>query len=135
MRLLLAYVGAFLTLAVLDGAWLGFIARDFYQSRVGDLLLPKPNWGVAALFYLAYPAGVVFFAVVPALDAGSLLRAALWGGLLGALAYGTYDLTNLATLKGWSPSVALLDSGWGVLATAAAAAAGFLLARLASPGA
>lgn len=134
MRMLAAYVGAFLTLAVLDGAWLGLVARDFYQSRVGDLLLPKPNWGVAAIFYLAYPAGVVLFAVAPALDAGSVLRAAVLGLLLGALAYGTYDLTNLATLKGWSAAVALVDVAWGAFATAVAAGGGFLLARLASPG-
>lgn len=135
MRWLIAYGSTLVAFALLDFAWLGFVARDFYQARLGALLLPKPNWGAAALFYLAYPAGVVFFAVAPALDTGSVVRAAAWGAILGTLAYGTYDLTNLATLKGWSVPVAILDVAWGALATAGAAAAGFLLTRLASPGA
>lgn len=135
MRLLLAYAGVLVAFALLDFAWLGFIARDFYQARIGTLLMAKPNWVAAGLFYLAYPAGVVFFAVVPALDAGSVLRAVGWGALLGLLAYATYDLSNLATLKGWSVPVAVLDIAWGTVATAVAAAAGFLLARLVSPGA
>lgn len=134
MRLLFAYAGALVAFALLDLAWLAFVARDFYQARIGALLLAKPNWVAAGLFYLAYPAGVVFFAVAPALDTGSVVRAVAWGALLGTLVYATYDLTNLATLKGWSVPVAILDVAWGAVATAAAAGAGFLLARLASPG-
>ncbi len=135
MRLLIAYGGTLVAFALLDFLWLGFVARDFYQARLGSLLLPTPNWLPAALFYLAYPAGVVLFAVAPAFDTGSVMRAAAWGALLGVMAYGTYDLTNLATLKGWSAAVAILDVAWGALATAGGATAGFLLARLASPGA
>lgn len=135
MRLLLAYAGAFVAFALLDLAWLGFVARDFYQARIGALLLATPNWIAAGIFYVMYPAGIVFFAVNPALDTGGVVRAATWGALLGALVYATYDLSNLATLKGWSVPVTILDIAWGAVATAAAAGAGFLLARLASPAA
>jgi uncharacterized membrane protein len=134
-RLLLAYAGALATYAVLDLAWLGLFAKDFYQSQLAALLLPKPNWGAAALLYLAYPAGIVFFAITPALESGSVARAAALGAILGVLVYATYDLTNLATLKGWSSAVALLDIAWGALVTAGAAAGGFLLARLAASAA
>lgn len=134
-RWLLAYGGALLAFAVLDFAWLGLVAKDFYQAQLQGLLLPRPNWTAAAVLYLAYPAFVVCFAIAPAVDAGSLARAAALGALLGVFAYGTYDLTNLATLKGWSVAVALLDIAWGALVTAGSAAGGFLLARLAAPGA
>jgi uncharacterized membrane protein len=134
-RLLLAYGGALATFCALDFAWLGLFAKGFYQSQLSALLLPRPNWTAAALFYLAYPAGVVLFAITPALDSGGIVRVLALGAILGTFAYATYDLTNLATLKGWSAGVTVLDIAWGALVTAAAAAGGFLLARLAAPGA
>lgn len=134
-RMLLAYAGTLVTFCVLDFAWLGLFAKDYYQSQLGALLLPRPQWGAAALFYLAYPAGVVLFAVTPALDTGGLVRAAALGAVLGAFAYATYDLTNLATLKGWSAGVAAIDIAWGTLVTAAAAVGGLLLVRVAGSGA
>ncbi|MEP7327783.1 MAG: DUF2177 family protein [Betaproteobacteria bacterium] len=134
MSRVLAYLFTLATFGVLDFIWLGLVARGFYQAQIGSLLLAAPNWGVAVLFYAAYIVGVVIFAVVPALDAGSWLRAAILGGLFGFFCYATYDLTNLATLKGWTVSVALLDIAWGIVVTAAAAAAGYALTRTFGPG-
>ena len=98
-------------------------------SLDGGLLLDKPNTPVAALFYALYVAGVLVFAVLPALDAGQWSRALLHGALFGFFAYATYDLTNLATLKGWTPSVALLDLAWGTVVTGVSATAGCLVTR------
>jgi uncharacterized membrane protein len=130
-RCLLAYAGTLASFCVLDFLWLGFVARDFYQSQVGPLLLARPNWGAAAVFYAVYAAGIALFAVAPALDAQSLVRAIIFGFLFGLFAYATYDLTNLATLKGWTLRVAAVDILWGGIVSAAAAAGGFALARLA----
>jgi len=55
--------------------------------------------------------------------------AAKRGALLGLVAYGTYDLTNWATLRGWSVQVTLMDWAWGTFATAVACTVGFLLTR------
>jgi uncharacterized membrane protein len=43
------------------------------------------------------------------------------GALLGLVAYGTYDLTNQATLKDWPWVVTLTDLAWGAFVTGAAA--------------
>jgi len=131
-RLLIAYAGTLVAFALLDLAWLGYVARRFYQSQVGTLLRAPPRWGAAALLYVGYAAGVTGFVVAPALDAGSLQQAWLAGAALGLVVYGTYDLTNLAVLRGWTTAAAIVDIAWGTVVTAASAAAGFGVARLAA---
>ncbi|MDG2284661.1 MAG: DUF2177 family protein [Alphaproteobacteria bacterium] len=121
-----AYIGALVAFCVMDAVWLGVIASDFYFGALGGLLREDPNWLAAAVFYLGYIAGVVYFAVLPtSLEAG-WMAAAKRGALLGLLAYATYDMTNLATLVGWSLTVSLVDMAWGMVITGAAATAGFM---------
>ncbi len=127
-RYLVLYLAAATVFLPLDMAWLGLIARDFYQSRLGPLLLDRPQAGVAFLFYAIYLAGIVIFAMGPALAAGSWRTALLYGALFGFFAYATYDLTNLATLKGFPLSVALVDMAWGTVLTGISASLGFLVA-------
>jgi len=129
-RLLVAYATTLVVFCCFDFVWLGWVARDYYQSQLGGLLLAQPNWAAAVTFYALYAAGVVFFCIWPALDAVSLGKAALLGALLGALAYATYDLSNLATLKGWPRALSLVDIAWGSFVTCVAASAGYQLTRL-----
>jgi uncharacterized membrane protein len=128
-RIAIAYVATAVAFCGLDFLWLGFVAKGYYQSQVGTLLLERPNLGVAAAFYALYVAGVLIFAVVPSLETGSPARAFALGALFGLFAYATYDLTNLATLKGWSVGIALVDLAWGALVTGTSAAVGATAAR------
>jgi uncharacterized membrane protein len=109
---------------VLDAIWLGLITRDLYRREIGELLLPKPNFGAAAIFYAIYIVGLVYFCVVPGVDEQRVMRGLMSGAAFGIVAYATYDLTNLATLKGWSTTLVLIDIAWGAVASAAASAAG-----------
>ncbi|MBB5663191.1 putative membrane protein [Rhizobium leguminosarum] len=127
---LLAYAGTFLTLLVCDGIWLGLVARNFYRDQLGALMLPSPNLAVAALFYLFFAAAVVVLAVLPALSAGSIATALLHGAILGLAPYGTYDITNLATLRNWPLTMSLIDMAWGTLLTALTAVGGYLAVRI-----
>jgi uncharacterized membrane protein len=116
---------------LLDGLWLGLAAKDLYAREVGALLLDTPNWLPALLFYLGYPVGVVWLtgqplrtdrALAPGAARGAALRVSLAkGAVLGLLVYGTYDLTNLAVLKGWSPLITVVDIVWGTTLTAVVA--------------
>lgn len=126
MWFLRAYLGSLVVFLVMDAVWLGVVASQFYAEALGDLLRPQPNWVAAGLFYLGYVAGVVWFAVRPA---ASWRGAALNGALLGLLCYATYDMTNLATLKGWPVLASFVDIAWGGVITAASATAGCLLSR------
>lgn len=115
-------------LLVADAVWLGIVARAFYRRQLGELLRPDVRWGAAVAFYLLFVAGLLVLAVAPALERQSLARAAGLGALFGLVAYATYDLTNLATLRGFPVVVAVVDLVWGTALAAGLAAAAFKLA-------
>ena len=130
MRYLLAYVATALVMAGLDFLWLSNTSGPLYQRALVPVMAQTPNMKAALAFYLVYIAGVLWFAVRPALLDGDWKTALLNGALLGFFCYATYDLTNLATLKVWSLKVSLIDMAWGTALTGAAATAGALAGRL-----
>src|SRR3954470_8963150 len=121
-----SYLAAALVMGVLDFLWLRTMVDPLYRPALGAMLAEKPNMPAAIAFYLVYLAGVVIFAIRPALANGDWRTALAMGALFGFFAYATYDLTNLATLKAWSLKVSLLDMAWGALLTALTASAGAL---------
>ena len=116
-------------LLVLDGLWLGLVAKGFYRRTLGPMLLDTFRLDAAALFYFLYAAGLVVLAIQPGLARGGVVRAALLGGMLGLVAYAAYDLTNLATLRGFSARLVVVDMAWGTLMSAGVAGAAAALAR------
>jgi uncharacterized membrane protein len=126
---LLAWAGALLAMLVLDGIWLGLLMGGTYRDWLGAMMLEQPRLIPAALFYLLYATGLVVFAIAPALRSARWRTAALLGGMLGLVAYGTYDLSNLATLHGWPVVLTVVDVVWGALVSALAAGAGFFAGR------
>jgi len=124
----IAYLASLLAMAGLDFLWLTNTSAILYRRDLGPLLAEEPRMSAAVVFYLAYTAGIVIFAVRPALAAADWRVAALYGALFGMFAYATYDLTNFATMKVWTLRVTLIDIGWGALLTATAASAGALAA-------
>ncbi len=114
-------------MGLFDFIWLKFVANSFYKSQIGQLLLEKPNMGAAVLFYIIYVVGIVAFVLSPALEKGSLAYAAGYGALFGFVAYATYDLTNLATIKGFTPKLVVVDLIWGTVLTAAVASIAYLI--------
>ncbi len=105
-------------MGVIDAVWLSVVANKFYKSQLGGLLMEKPNMPAAVLFYVIYVIGVVAFVLMPALEKQSWMHAATYGALFGLVAYATYDLTNLATLKGWPVKLVVVDLLWGMALTA-----------------
>ncbi len=129
-----AYLGSAVAMLVLDVIWLTLLVPRVYQPMLGDLLAPSPKFWVAGVFYLLYLVGVVVFAVLPALDQGGWLQALGAGALLGLVAYGTYNFTNLSTLRDWPATLSLIDVSWGTALTALTAVSGYHVARWLSPG-
>ena len=129
----ITYLTVLVVLTAVDFLWLGLVALDFYKKEIGSMMLEKPRLEVAALFYVLCAAGITFLAVQPALAAGEWHKALLFGALFGLCAYGTYDLTNLATLQRWSFRLTVVDMAWGTFLTAAASLAGFFVGRWIGP--
>jgi uncharacterized membrane protein len=129
IRFFAAYVCTAAVFFPIDLIWIGGIARDFYRRGLGSLMSDQPNIPVAVVFYILYAVGLTLFAVMPGLTQGSWRVAAMWGGLFSFFAYATYDLTNLATLKGFPWQVALVDMAWGTVLGAFACALGCVIAR------
>ncbi len=127
------YVVAYLATAAvffgLDFVWLGKVATTFYRSQLGDMMRERPDFLAAGAFYLIYIGGIVYFAVQPYISGGSWTQALLSGAILGLIAYGTYDITNLATLKNWPLAMSLVDMAWGTVLTGVAAAAGLAITQ------
>ena len=122
-----AYLSAAICMLILDSIWLSTMASRFYRPLLGDLLLNDFRVGPAIAFYFLYLAGVLFLAIMPALDAGKWTVAAVNGLVLGLVAYATYDLTNQATLRVWPVVITLVDLAWGAFLTAATATTGYLV--------
>ena len=129
----ITYLTVLVVFTAVDFLWLGLIALDFYKKEIGSLMLEKPRLEIAVIFYALCALGITILAVQPALNSGGWYTALLLGAVFGLCAYGTYDLTNLATLQRWTLRLAAVDMAWGTFLTAIAALAGFVAGRLAGP--
>lgn len=129
MRFVVSYLSTGIVLLAFDALWLGLMAGRLYRPQIGHLMADTVNVPPAVLFYLLYVVGVVVFAVQPAFVSGRWTTALGLGALLGLVAYGTYDLTNHATLRNWPALISLVDISWGIVLTALSATMGLLITR------
>jgi uncharacterized membrane protein len=119
-----AYGVAFVVFFTIDLVWLGKISKKLYRKEIGSLLLERPNWGAGILFYFIYLIGIVVFAILPA---NSWFESLGYGAFFGFIAYATYDMTNLATMKNWSSKITVIDLGWGSFISGVTAMLSFLI--------
>lgn len=110
-----------LTLLVLDLAFLGIIAKPFYDAALGGLRRSPVHWPAALIFYAMYVVAVSRFAVLLASSRRDALKR---GASMGFVAYATYELTNWAVLAGWPAVLVPIDIAWGVVLTGVTALAG-----------
>ena len=127
IKLLATYLTTAIVMIIIDLVWLGFIAKPLYQQGIGHLMTDQPNILAAVTFYVLFPIGLMVFAITPQMAVEGWQKSALLGAMFGFFAYATYDLTNLATLKNYPFSLALIDMFWGTLVSATAATAGRLI--------
>lgn len=117
----IAYVLTFVIFAAFDIAWLTTMGAKLYKQTLGSILTDEIRTLPAIAFYLMYPAGLVIFAIAPALKGGSPWIAVIYGALFGLFAYGTYELTNYATLRNWTAQITLIDMAYGLVVSAVVA--------------
>jgi uncharacterized membrane protein len=129
-RYVVLYLATLVILIGLDFLFLGFVAKGFMVSEVGDML-GEIKLAPALLFYLLYVVGVLIF--VSGGPTANWQTTLLNGALFGLFCYATFDLTCLALLKHWSWSVAALDVSWGAVVTAVSSTAGLFVANWLAP--
>jgi uncharacterized membrane protein len=129
MRFSIAYIASAAAFFLADVLWLTFATPRLYRPQLGSLLSDSPNLRIAAAFYLLYVVGIVVLVVYPSAAARSMPMAIGLASLLGLVAYGTYDITNLSTIRGWPLAVSLIDMAWGVCATVLGTLAGYIALR------
>lgn len=129
MKYLVAYISTTVIFLAIDALWLGIVAKNFYAEQLGDLMAKNIKFQIAAVFYLVYTVGIVVFAIAPALEAERIILALGYGALFGFLAYGTYDFTNMATIRDWPTIVSVVDIIWGTFITSVSATLGYLITR------
>ena len=120
---------AALIFLIIDVIWLSFAVKSFYRPNIGHLLLYKPVMCAAAMFYIIYVFGIGVVIIEPSINLDNTISLLFKAFVFGLVAYGTYNFTNMATVKGWSPSVVFVDTIWGGLLTAFSSYSGILLAK------
>ena len=126
MNFLKIYIIAFVVFLAIDALWLGLVAPKFYKAQIGHLMAEKPNFIAAGIFYLLFIVGLVYF-IKPGIEAGELGKVVLSAAIFGFMAYATYDLTNLATLKDWPITVTIVDLIWGTFLSSTISLVTYLL--------
>ena len=114
---------------IIDVIWLSFAVKSFYRPNIGHLLLDKPIIWAAAMFYIIYVFGLAIVIIEPSLDYQNTQMFLFKAFMFGVVAYGTYNLTNMATIKGWSPNVVFVDMIWGGSLTTFSSYFGILFAK------
>ena len=123
------YISTAIVFLALDVVMLKKVMYPLFSANIGPMMLEDLRMGPAAVFYLFYVVGVVWFVSIPALNVGSIAQAFFAGAVLGALAYGTYEFTNFATLKGWTAQMVMVDVIWGAVLTGTSAAVGVAVTK------
>jgi uncharacterized membrane protein len=129
MSLLVLVVVTGVIFLIADAVMLSTIIKPIFAQHLGETLREGIRPLPAALFYVIYMAGVVWFAGWPALRDGTPATALLNGAILGFVAYGTYELTSWTVMRDWHPSMVAIDMAWGATLTAISAWGGVMTAR------
>lgn len=124
--IVVACIATLATFLIADAIWLKAFVGPFFRERIGHLMRDDPKLEVAAVFYLLFGLGAVYFAVIPALKGGGGDLAIINGALLGFLAYGTFEATNMTIMKDYQWSLVVADTLWGALVTGLSSWAGYL---------
>ncbi|WP_333817626.1 DUF2177 family protein [Tabrizicola sp.] len=112
---------------ILDAIMLTFVMKPLFTRHIGPLMAEPIRYAPAALFYLAYVAGLVWLVSLPALRTGApILLPAL---IIGLMAYGTYEFTSWSIMRDWHWTMVVTDVVWGGLLTALSAWAGVAITR------
>jgi uncharacterized membrane protein len=124
-----AYIGSLLGFLLFDAVWLGLVAKSHYQQAMQGLMRENVHIWPWVVFYAFYCMAIVYLVILPRADRPDSKGVLLAGAVLGATAYGAYNMTNYALLAGWPLGISLQDWAWGTVVTSLSSYCGWHLAR------
>ncbi len=127
MKTILHYILTLILFLGIDAVWLGLLAKDFYNQHLESVMSSSVRWLAVVIFYLIYSLGILIFAVYPAISVERWKKAVFLGGLFGLFCYGTYELTNMATLAVWDWQIVVIDMIWGIFITSLVTVLSYLI--------
>ena len=116
-------VASAITMGLMDLVWLT-VRYDYHEKLFQNVQKSKltVRWIPAMLIYVLLPIAIYIWAIQKAKTAS---QAAMNGALVGFILYAFYDLTNYATLNGWTLDMLIVDILWGTILSMVGATAGF----------
>lgn len=123
--MLYAFFYSAITILALDAVWLtvNYSAHEKLFTSVQKSAM-KVRLIPALLVYVLIPGALTYFAIE---TSKSLKESVKKGALMGLSMYGLYDLTNLATLNGWTYEMFFKDTLWGTFVCAVGSGVGFYM--------
>jgi uncharacterized membrane protein len=123
------YFSSLIAFLLIDFVWLAFISPSLYKSQIGHLMASNVKYIPALAFYLLFVFAILILAIYPGLYENNLMKAIYLGALVGLVSYGTYDLTNYATLRDWPLKIVIIDLIWGTFLSSSTATISFLIGK------
>lgn len=119
-------IGSAILFFIIDLLWVAVLANQSFRDQVlriqGTPMVVR-SW-IMPLIYLLMGAGIAFYSLPKVQRLGTLgdenrsvRNSFMWGGLLGLIIYGVFDLTNYAILRDWGIGLAMMDVMWGTFLT------------------
>lgn len=118
---------------VLDGLWLGLIAKSFYQNSLVGIMNEDPlgssaRIASAVMVYVCIVGGLLYFIIFPQ-AAASYSKIIFQAAIYGFVLYGVYEFTNFTMVNHWPFKVVIVDLLWGIFLCSSIAASAHYLNR------
>lgn len=108
----------FFTVIILDIIWFSLVG-DIYDSALLPMQadfntdLTTDLLGASIVVYFLIACAIVFFVLPKLTPDTDYTQSFFWGGFLGLIIYGIFDLTNYIFLNQWPFRIAVMDICWG----------------------
>ncbi len=129
MKYILHYILTFFVFLAIDFIWLAVISKNLYKDNIGHLMAENVKYIPALIFYLLFVIGILSLSVYPGLKENNLVKTMIFASIFGLVSYGTYDLTNWATLKSWPAKIVIIDMCWGTFLSISVALASYFIGK------
>ncbi len=127
MSTIVTYLSMLIFFLIVDAIMIIKVINPMFRENIGEVMKEDINLVIAAIFYLFFVIGIYWFGTNTGIKSNSVFLGVASAVFLGLLAYGTYEITNYVTIKGWTTKMAIMDILWGGILSGMTAYVGILV--------